>query len=56
MIGVFTLWLLSLVAVELFLASLLKSILVYRQILSGPVPLVADELSIALQSSTVGSI
>lgn len=56
MIDVFLFWLLSLLAVELFLASLLKSISVYSQILSEPVPLVTDELSIPVPSPAHGSI
>jgi Na+/serine symporter len=46
----------SLLAVRLYVASILKSILVYSQIQSGPVPLVAGGLDISVSSFAHGSI
>jgi Na+/serine symporter len=53
---VFLLLLHSLLAVRLYVASILKSILVYSQIQSGPVPLVADGEYIAISALACGSI
>jgi hypothetical protein len=46
----------SSLTVQLYLASLLKSILVYSQIQSGPVPLVADGEYMPMLALTCGPI